>query len=152
MADSADERKALEVTIERLFQTFARYRLRDRIDGCPHCNHEGAFGSVLHVKPLRELTSGDLFQFIWSALTTWGDEDDFRHFLPRMLELLAWRDGLSDGWIIADKLNYGKWRGWPIEEQESLKQFSRAFSSFCLATTPDWTDDADHLDALVDGT
>jgi hypothetical protein len=57
-------------------------------------------------------------------MTTWGDEDDFRHFLPRLLEL--WADDsisllLPDSLI--NKLQFAGWSNWPKEEREVIMAF-----------------------------
>lgn len=78
----------LNEAIERLYSTFGSYPLRDRIDSCPCCRGPQETRH-LHTKTLRELSAEDHGLYAFRAMTTVGDVDDFRHFLPRILELVA---------------------------------------------------------------
>jgi len=40
-----------------------------------------------------------LHHYIGDAMTTWGDVYDFRHFLPRILEIYALDDSLTDQFL-----------------------------------------------------
>lgn len=56
-------------------------------------------------------------------MTTVGDEDDFRHFLPRILELLLTGE-LSeevDPEIVLGKLAYANWTTWLPAEQAAVR-------------------------------
>jgi hypothetical protein len=77
--------------------------------------------------PLRELSSENLGAYASYAVTTVGDIEDYKHFLPRILELaIQWtgQPGL-DAEMIALRLNYGKWREWPIQEQLAVEAVFR---------------------------
>jgi len=58
-------------------------------------------------------------------MTTVGDVDDFRHFLPRIFELLV--DGALTGEIdpeiVLGKLTYGGWFNWPEPEQAAIRAY-----------------------------
>lgn len=115
---------ALEQAIEDLYAVFARYPLRARIDGCPHCALEQR-ERALHTAPLRKLPEEHVGYFAFKAMTTFGDEDDFRHFFPRIAELLSVGGGVhacSLGTIVS-KLEYGRWRAWPEPEQHAIERW-----------------------------
>lgn len=118
--------KSLAEAIEDLYRVFARYKLAPRVDGCSHCVSD-ADELRLHLAPLREHRCEDLERFARKAMTTWGSADDYRHFLPRIFELVA---HTSDRWIDAEialsKLTYGKWHRWHAEEQAAVRTFLRA--------------------------
>lgn len=118
---------------ENLYQIFSGYIRPEKIEGCPHCFDPKA-ESKLHAKALHELTSADLDRFVFKALTTWGDVPTFKHFLPRIFELLYGSDRFFDPELIADKLLYGKWYDWPAVEQQAIKNFVNAWWRFELAT------------------
>jgi hypothetical protein len=104
-------------TTEALYAVFAAYPRRARIEGCPCCVSV-ANQLPLHHVPLRQLTADELGRFAWKAMTTWGDARDYRHFLPRILEL-SLADTAAPGlelWLIASKLEYGGFAGWPAPE------------------------------------
>lgn len=112
--------------IEELYSEFARYPLRTPIEACPCCRGPQAT-RPLHQKPLSKLTADDLGGYTWQAMTTVGDVDDFRHFLPRILELLSGGELIAvvDQELVLSKLAYGHWTGWAREEQNSVEAFLR---------------------------
>src|SRR6267143_4064753 len=94
MSDSGPLRDA----IEPLYVAFSQYRLRERIVACNHC-HGSEDDRLLRSKQLRELGVQKLHHYIGDAMTTWGDDYDFRHFLPRILEIYALDDSLTDQFL-----------------------------------------------------
>jgi hypothetical protein len=113
-------------TTEALYAAFAAYPRRAQIEGCPCCV-AAADQLPLHRVPLRKLTADDLGRFAWKAMTTWGDAQDYRHFLPRILELsLAdnTEPGLELG-LIASKLEYGGFAEWPAPERTAVAAWLR---------------------------
>jgi len=71
--------------IAEIYEAFRNYPLKDYIAGCPHCDLQ-ARGEAFHVAPLDELSWQDLGVFLFKSMTTFGDRDDFKHFLPRIVE------------------------------------------------------------------
>lgn len=52
-----------------------------------------------------------------------GDVEDFKHYLPRIFELLSTTDFVVDTFVVLGKLNYGNWTCWPVDEQNAIKVF-----------------------------
>jgi hypothetical protein len=129
--------RALNDAIEKLYKVFSRYPLRKHVEGCPCCVHEED-KLALESKPLRELTAAELGRYSFKAMTTWGDKDDFRHFLPRISELLVSETGL--GWdeeVILGKLALAEWKDWPEQEQIDVRDFLHAgWNSLLLQSEP----------------
>jgi hypothetical protein len=120
--------------IENLYDVFQSYPLRPHVEGCTHCVHPEDH-MRLSAKPLRKLTSDDLGRYMFKAMTTWGDNRDFRHFLPRIMELVAQEDDLwiaVDKEIVFSKLTYGKWSTWPEREQEAIRAYFVALFNYIL--------------------
>ena len=118
----------LQEQIEKLYQVFQIYPLNPAIHKCDcGCIPEDE-GSKIYSKPLRKLTEDDLNFYSTKAMTTWGDLEDYKHFLPRILELFAVdknNDGLDLDEII-NKLKYGNWETWPIDERQAIIQIIRS--------------------------
>jgi hypothetical protein len=136
MNSEVEEKKLLQEAVERLYEVFARYPLAEQIYGCGHCvspeDHQR-----IRSKPLRELTKEDLSRYAHKAMSTWGDEADFKHFLPRLLELLTF----VDEWPLtvdrlAAKLEEANWRNWPEPEHIAVEEYLMALWRFGL-TNPD---------------
>ncbi|MHB8879476.1 MAG: hypothetical protein ACYC8T_37765 [Myxococcaceae bacterium] len=122
--------------IATLYEVFAQYPLRPRIEGCPCCRSD-ADERVLHSRALRKLSSADLRDFASSSLTTRGDDLDFRHFLPRILEIIATADfDWPDLEVVFGKLGYAGWRKWPRVEQDAIDGYFEEKWRLTLAEFP----------------
>ncbi len=109
------EANSLRDAIERLYVVFQRYRLEENPSGAPSVNEEDH--AMIRSRSLRELTLHELHRYAFKAMTTWGTEDDFKHLLPRLLELLAQHgNDLNDVEVVLGKLSYARWLSWPGEE------------------------------------
>ena len=132
MADAHvfSEQIVLRAAISGLYATFVSYPLKRVIAGCPHCV-SGADSDALHVRALDALTADDVRYYATKAMTTFGDAEDFKHFLPRLLELLA-REleaggagedlGFSEE-ILGRKLALAGYADWPAVEREAVDRF-----------------------------
>ncbi|MEM8677684.1 MAG: hypothetical protein AAGF83_28070, partial [Cyanobacteria bacterium P01_G01_bin.67] len=78
----------LKQAIADLYEVFEPYHLNSHIVGCPCCVTDDDQKSI-RSKILRQLTAEDLNHYAFNAIFTWGEIDDFKHFLPRLLELTA---------------------------------------------------------------
>jgi len=126
----------LRSVIEGLYRTFSRYRLPTHVHGCPHCISQRDH-ALLYAKALRDLGPDEIARYSFNAMTTWGDPDDFRHFLPRIFELISADGG---GWTIPEavfaKLPYGQWERWPSDEQRAITSFFETLWSNVLDHFP----------------
>jgi len=114
----------LNLAIEELYEVFGGYAPNRQMAASPlHDDMIDGWRKQLFGTPLRKLTSEQLTIFTGKAMTTWGDVPDFKHFLPRMLELAALHDAPYGFWIIIDKLEYGHWRTWLQSEQQALEEY-----------------------------
>ncbi len=129
--------------IEPLYAVFSQYSTQG-MEHCPcGCMDEERVQRVLST-PLRELGDDDLSYFHGSALFTWGDVEQYKHFLPRLLEYYS-ANRLSacvDVDDIYHRLEYAQWRQWPAEEIAAIERYIRS----------DWRDLANHTDAGIDHT
>jgi hypothetical protein len=116
-----DPATALAVAINGGYRAFGRYSTKMRLEACPCGCVTPDDHARLHSRPLRELTADDIEAYASKAMTTWGDVDDFRHFLPRILELVTGDPGdVICTEIALSKLSYAGWRGWPQRERDAV--------------------------------
>ena len=91
--------------------------------------------------PLRQISGEQIGPYSGWAITTVGDDRDYRHFLPRIFEL-AVTDPVWLGTeppVIAGKLNMGAWRNWPASQQSAVVQvFNAAFDAMVEKHPDDW--------------
>ena len=128
------EEQAVTEAVKTLYDVFAVYPPAQKVEGCPCCV-SAKDEAVLHLRPLRELTAKDLGRYAFKALSTWGSANDFKHFLPRLLELAADPYDLSyaiDVEVLFGKLNYAKWRNWPSKEQQATDSYFSALWQWLL--------------------
>lgn len=108
---------ALESALEALYAAFRQYD-GARLEGCPHCVSPRDSAALLRA-PLRQL-GGELQHYLFKAMTTWGTEEDFKHFVPRLLERYA---SSSDAWLLCNKLAYAQWRSWAEPERSAVEGY-----------------------------
>lgn len=129
----------LAEAIEGLYRAFAPYRRRDAIDACPHCVDREEQDTLARV-PLRTLSCAQSSRYAFKAMTTWGEPDDYKHFLPRILELAITGEGRAwpgmDLPLIADKIRLAGGSSWPQAEREALEHVLYALWQSVLAHDP----------------
>lgn len=132
-----------------LYEAFRGYPLKPKIEGCPHCELDSAEAS-LHARPLHELRWADLGVYPFKAMTTFGDESDFKHFLPRILELyvLDHEAAHYDVAVIFDKLNYASWTSWPETETQAIRRFVSAWRRALTTSQHESTEEPWQLEEL----
>jgi hypothetical protein len=131
----------LRTAVEALYQTFRVHKASRQMSVCEHCvNPEDV--TQLFAKPLRELTADALGYYAFSAISTFGTADDFRHFLPRLFELLALeshelsRASAAGAEVLLGKLSQAGWREWPRDEQDAVEAYLTAFWGHALDQFP----------------
>jgi hypothetical protein len=131
-----EERAELRLAIENLYATFASYPLRDDTNACPCC-HNPEDEKRVRRRFLRDLNPVDLEQYATDALFVWGNEADFKHFLPRIFELSAAHgQEFVDPEIVFNKLHHGDWRHWPDAEQRAVEDYFHALWKCILDGQP----------------
>jgi hypothetical protein len=142
----------LDRSVDALYDVFGAYPLRTKIDACPHCELDAA-ERQLHVRPLRDMTWADLGTYSFKALTSFGDQDDLRHFLPRVLELYACDHAGAPHALMmfCGKLDLAAWTTWPAEEVAALRRFFDAWTLVVTARAGESEEGAWELDELKGG-
>ncbi|MGV1754184.1 hypothetical protein [Agrobacterium sp. CG674] len=132
MPDTLNLRQKLDVA----YDAFARYRRPLVLNALPLRDPEMLL-KQLTAKPIRLLDLGDVQEYASAALTTVGTVEDYKHFLPRLLDL-ATESGVVEPEMIALKLKSAEWRAWPKNEQQSLEEI---FVLACVDAFKQHTDD-----------
>jgi len=131
-----DANQELRAAVDGLYAAFKPYRLREHIEGCPCCVSDGDNRKLRSV-PLAELSSEQLRRYTFKAVTTWGTTHEFRHFLPRIAELMSfdpqWPLELP---IVTGKLTYAEWDAWPLTERTAIQRYLEAWWLTALSEFP----------------
>ncbi len=130
----ASTNSELSYAIENLYRVFKRHRPGAEFQSCSHCVSETEDGELKGTR-LKELTCDDISRYAFKAMTTWGTVEDFKHFLPRIFELVAVSEDFPIEIEVAiGKLAYGKWQSWPDHEIAAIEQFLAAWWNATLST------------------
>lgn len=79
---------------------------------------------ALRSKELRKLTADELSYYSFKAITTFGKVRDYKHFLPRLCELIATESYPHNTEIVlAGKLEYANFINWPDNERAAVEQY-----------------------------
>jgi hypothetical protein len=127
-------------SIRALYEAFASYRRQQAIEVCPHCAGRPD-PEVLPRIPTERLTCPQLSPFAFRAVSAWGDADDYRHFLPRILELAASPEGRDfpglDLGVVASKLVLAGFGEWPAAERQAVTAYLREVWDAARAEDPE---------------
>ncbi|MDQ2772459.1 MAG: hypothetical protein M3Y54_18385, partial [Bacteroidota bacterium] len=140
ISQSATANIELQESIEQLYRIFLKYPINLNMEGSPYYPELPKWNQALAAKTLRELSAEDLEVYHFKAMTTWGNVNDFKHFLPRIFGLLADLPIEFDEWVALGKLNYGNYKNWPDEEKKAVLRFLLAFWQKLLAEKSDIID------------
>jgi hypothetical protein len=114
----------LKISIEKLYDIFAKYQGLSKLEGSPLYDDLETWNKQLRSKKLRELTDDDLSLFAGKVILTWGDENDYRFYLPRILELTAELKTPYDIWTLYSRLEDANWKTWNADEQTAINDFT----------------------------
>ncbi|WP_298324575.1 hypothetical protein [Asticcacaulis sp.] len=134
MGRREDSENAWRKAIDDAYEVFASYRRPGGLAVSPAENAEALLADLTSA-PLRDLTPQKLDNFAGSALYTVGSQLDYKHFLPRILELMVSAQGSGfDASLTARKLDYAHFKSWPADEIATVRQVFRAAWPFvCYA-------------------
>lgn len=114
----------IDQTIIDLYKVFGRYPVNRGMEGSPLYGAKvKEWNAELLSKPLSQLNSEVLARFCSSVTLTWGSIDDYKHFLPRIYELINRIDFIAEIWVVFDVLNKYDWYNWPNEEVSLLNRY-----------------------------
>lgn len=135
----------LSEAIEALYRVFQRYGLRSNTDACS-CHHTAEDEQRIHRQPLRKLSQNDLRAYAMDAVYTWGTGDDFKHFIPRLFELLTQSSDYGRdfehpagvfGKLVYESWCSSCWRSWPDGEQQAIVDYFGAVWDAALDSDPE---------------
>ena len=138
----------MQALIDRVYEAFESYATLAHMDGCPCCTEPDGLGWLIQA-PLRELEVKHLDLYVGDALLTVGDVPAFKHFLPRLLEILAGDlEAFTMPVVLLSKLTLAEWGSWPHHEHAAVDALLRAIWLETIRSEDD--DDFDvHVDTAL---
>lgn len=125
----------LEKSIYNLYDVFSIYEANPDMPASPVYGNIEGWKRELFGKDVKELSSEELSRFTGKVLSTWGESNDLKHFIPRILELTAQYDAPHDIIIIFAKLNNANWKDWKINEFNAINEYLYVLWKFILDDT-----------------
>lgn len=115
----------LETTIESLYKTFASYE--SGTDFCRFCYSEDEITRIIGT-PLRQLDQESARMLLWEIGDHWQSSSVYRHYLPRILQVLAPPESCEDLFPahLFETLRYMNFQAWPLNEQQRVREFLTA--------------------------
>ena len=117
----------MDEIISRAYGIFASYAAGTLATAGSDCSPGddvvSEIASILVSKPLRDLSGNDLLDYYYLAIDDLGTVTDFKHYLPRIMELI-W--GGSDTFsldVLLLKLDASAVAEWPLGERTVLREF-----------------------------
>jgi len=128
----------LRAALDDAYKAFADMPAPTHLDASPLRDAKKIL-RTLTARPLRELTNEEIGPYSGWAMTTVGNEQDYRHFLPRILELSvsdpAWIG--SEPPVIASRLLRADWRHWPENQQHAVTVVFYAAFDLAIRSNPE---------------
>jgi hypothetical protein len=122
--------------MDAVYAAFGHVRRPVRVAGCPHCVAPDEDRPLLD-RPVRSLPADDLARYAAKALTTWGGVEDFRYFLPRLLDCArSGAFGYPDPEIVFGKLALAGWHDWAARERAAIGALLTAWWTDTLERHP----------------
>ncbi len=129
----------LSDSIKDLYKTFEPYNARN-LTGCTCCV-DPRDSTFLALADLSSLSARELDNYSRKALTTWGEEKDFKHFIPRLFEIVSANpDAFTSLEVLFGKLRLCRWLSWPDPERKAVDNYLKAFWRNSLRNDPENVD------------
>ena len=135
--DPVSRPRPLSLAVERLYAAFADVPRPTEIHYCPCCLTVEEERRLLSPVAVRELPAEVIQPYAADVMLTVGGVDDFRYFLPRILDIACtvgfdWPDLES----LATRLRMARWQTWPADEQDTIRDVLKALWAATLAVFP----------------
>jgi hypothetical protein len=132
----------IETAIQNLYLAFSDVEKPTEVEGCPCCIDRKNISALLET-PLAQISSDDLSPYASSAFLTVGEVDDYRYFLPRILEVSFYDDSFwPDVAITGRAMNSANISSEPAAKVRAVQQFfEAAIASFISNGDLDRIDD-----------
>ncbi len=127
----------LQDIVSKSYQVFKKYKATIPLDACTECCLTKNQESELVSLSVQNIPFELLYDYNTAAKTKKPSIHEFKHFLPRFLELTAELKFLhhSDE-LVLSRFHYYDKSEWTNEEQEIMQGFGQAYFSQCLTIYP----------------
>lgn len=134
--------------VEKSYQVFKKYKATIPLDACTACCLTKNQESELVCLSVHDIPFDLLYDYNTAAKTEKPSIQEFKHFLPRFLELTAELKFLHHSpELVLSRFHYYDKSQWTAEEQKLLQNFGQAYFSQCLTLYP--LPEGEHIDSIL---
>ncbi len=126
----------MQNAISQLYTVFSKYKFDPQMWHA-QITVSREWKAELYSKPLREIPTRIIGIYAFKAITTWGKVENFKFYLPRILEVLTFPNNSIQIFVLFGKFEMADWKNWPVDEQNALHNFLIAWWHF-LHTKSDY--------------
>lgn len=110
----------MEQLIRNLYRVFSKYEKPSDFRACKHCMSDEEKAVLLNGW-LRELEPDELAGYAGKVFLTVGGLDDFKYFLPRILQLSVNEEFFMPcPEVVFGSLRMAEWEQWPEDERAAI--------------------------------
>ncbi|MBO9698735.1 MAG: hypothetical protein J7604_00930 [Sporocytophaga sp.] len=129
--------KELKDIVSNSYRIFKRYKATIPLDACTACCLTKNQESELVTLSVHDIPFKLLYDYNTAAKTEKPSIEEFKHFLPRLLELTSELKFLHhSAELVLSQFQYYDKSEWTYEENELIKNFGQVFFSKCLTIYP----------------
>lgn len=123
--------------IDQSYSVFSKYRVTGPLDVCTHCCMTPGQANALASMSVREIPFELLYEYNTAAKTELPNIEEFKHFLPRFLELTAELKFLHhSAEIILSRFEYYSKEEWTEEERQIIQKYAQELFTYFLSIYP----------------
>ena len=123
--------------VEKAYQTFAKYKLKEPIDVCTDCCMSKSNAELLQRINLKEAPKELIYEYNTGASTETTPINEVKYFIPKFIELATNFDFPSHSSELTFKrLEQHNEREFESKEIEVLNEFAERYFLYCLKTYP----------------
>ncbi len=145
----------LESAIDKLYEQFSIYDGKG-MDFCGFCYSEEEIHYLMST-PTAEINTDKARKLLWEVCDHWGLVVNYKHYIPRLLEVLAPPESQDDLYPLHlfETLEHLKFSTWPAKEREAVMAYLDAVTPY-LADLDFFDDESesdwkDGMDAIKSG-
>lgn len=129
--------KELRNIINDIYSVFSKYRVTIPLDVCTECCLTANQESELVGMSLNQIPFELLYEYNTAAKTELPSIEEFKHFLPRFLELTAELKFLHhSAELILSRFEYYSEEEWTVEEMEIIQKYAKELFKYFLSIYP----------------
>lgn len=138
----------LQNIVERAYQVFKKYKATIPLDACTACCLTKEQENQLVYSSVQGIPFDLLYDYNTAAKTKKPSIQEFKHFLPRFLELTAELKFLHhSAELVLSRFHYYDENEWTAEERELIRNYAKVFFCQCLTVYP--LPDLESIDSIL---